>query len=65
MASIKENADSIDGMDIQDGSIYSVNSSFERIENKTQEVGLTDRPLIEIGEKQNQLIKDPDFNISY
>ena len=52
-------------MDIQDGSIYSVNSSFERIENKTQEVGLTDRPLIEIGEKQNQLIKDPDFNISY
>ena len=51
MASIKEKADSIDGMDIQSGSIYSVDSSFERMENQTQVVGMTDRPLIEVAEK--------------
>ena len=64
MASIKEKADSIDGMDIQNESIYSVDSSFERIENHTHDVVMTDRPLIEVAERQSEQIRDPDFNVS-
>ena len=51
MASIKEKADSIDGMDIQNGSIYSVDISDESMQNQTQVVGMTDRPLIEVAER--------------
>ena len=63
MAAKQENSDSIEKINIQNGSIYSERMDDE-LENQTQNNGLTERPLISEDQQDDEKIKEPEFDRS-